>query len=139
MGGSIWSHWVPYQPDAARALQVLRDDVFERRDFYRGKEADYADARTTEDAIRIGSECGTNSVLDISNGISHAPRFGASCALNERQLLALFDTTKPQRPAVEAERSSLEAMCDRYEAVHLVVYDDDGGPAWLLFVGYSGD
>ncbi len=139
MGGSLWNHWVPYQPDAAVALQALRDEVFAERAFYRGKEPDYAEARTIEDAIRIGAECGTNSVLDIAKGIAAAPRFGASCPLGERQLLALFDTTKPKRAAVEAERRSLEQMYDRYEAVHLVVYGDDDEPAWLHFVGYSGD
>src|SRR5688572_31392600 len=35
MGASVWSYVVPYRPDINAALQQLRQDVYDRGDYYR--------------------------------------------------------------------------------------------------------
>jgi len=39
MGASGWSYFVPYQPDIQKALQELREVVFQRGGYYRREES----------------------------------------------------------------------------------------------------
>ncbi|WP_339734746.1 hypothetical protein [uncultured Gimesia sp.] len=94
---------------------------------------------TIDELLEQCAEAGTHSILDIE-GVSPAPELGAATPLSESQLQTLFGTTEPTKTMIQtAEQDGrLHALCDRWQAVYLTVYED-GQPVEYVFAGVSGD
>jgi hypothetical protein len=137
MGASCWNYCVPYRVDTAEALEVLRQEVVAQKKYYR-QNRDEPAPTTIEAALSASPESGTHSVIDIVYGVATAPGVGKVVPLRERQLLALFDTTRPLRSEVEGVVNKLYDVCDRWDGVIVTAFEDDE-PRWLFFVGSSGN
>lgn len=94
---------------------------------------------TIDELLEQCAEAGTHSILDI-DGVSPAPELGAATPLSETQLQTLFGTTQPTKAMIQSakEDGRLHALCNRWQAVFLTVYED-GQPAEYVFAGVSGD
>jgi hypothetical protein len=82
---------------------------------------------------------GTRSIIDIEEVSDELYRASTTCAVPDNLLREWFGTTKPSREAVEQRISEMWDLTGRGTAVHVVVYDDDGQPEQVLFVGCSID
>ena len=147
MGAHPFWYTVKYDPDTNAALQQLR-----QREFRAGRynpvmpfpdfpvtpmsPAPGAQHSSIEEAMEDSDADGTRSILDIMR-VGFEPDFCTAVPLADDVLLALYGTTRPTRPAVEANMDFLEDI-ERGQAVYVTLYRDDK-PHELLFVGYSFD
>ena len=147
MGGHPWFYFVNYEPDIGAALEKLRQREFQAGrynpavdfpDFPVGphSEAPGAQHGSIEEAQEEADADGTRSILDMER-VSDDPDFGAVTPLPDEDLIGLFGTDKPTRPAVE-ESEELFDILERGQGVYVVVYDG-GQPSEIFFAGYSYD
>lgn len=132
MGGHAYQYAVPYQENVQAALDRLRDDVFQRGDYYG------ADSRppTVKDAVRRAGESGTRSIIDIER-IAKRPALRCAAPLSDDEMARYFEGQTPTIAMVEACDdlwADLERGMARYVLVH-----ENGAPAALVFIGYSFD
>jgi antitoxin component of MazEF toxin-antitoxin module len=80
---------------------------------------------------------GAHSILDMTT-VGPEPDFGILAPLDDDQIDALFETLTPTRAQIEAERSLIEAIRQRWEGTYLIAYED-GLPSEICFIGFSGD
>ena len=90
MGAEPYDYTVPYEADIQSALNKLRQQVFESREF-NGAEFNPA---TPEDALEMTDADGTRSILDISR-ISEEPDFFCAAPFSPDELMEFFRTDKP--------------------------------------------
>lgn len=143
MGASGWQYWVPYESDIGSALKKLRDKAFAEGDYYKGfgeyrvkSPTSIEDLFEQMDKLGLSTE-GAHSILDMGK-VGATPEFAVVAPLTEDQLDALFDTTKPTRAQIEAERSLIRELRERWEGTYIVAYEGDT-PTEILFIGFSGD
>ncbi|MFO0546863.1 MAG: hypothetical protein U0271_00680 [Polyangiaceae bacterium] len=143
MGASGWDYWVPYESDIGSALAKLREKAFAEGDYYKGFGEYQVKSPTSIDDLfkqmeEVGlSTEGAHSILDMER-VGETPDFAVVAPLTDDQLDALFDTTKPTRAQVEAEKSLIESLRERWEGTYIVAYEGDT-PKEIFFVGFSGD
>ena len=137
MGASGWQYFVPYQEDIQQALSDLRDQVFESGRYYKRfpfwqemNEEDYANSdapqhqgmvewirgmkamkepTTLQELMEWNGEDGTHSILDI-NRVGDKPDIGVAAPLSEAEMMEFFDSTQPNREAVETGLDSLQSF-----------------------------
>ena len=166
MGASSWKYFVPYQSDITKALNELRDQVFQSGKYYKREafwqdmdEAEYADEEdedlrqdlidwlrrmkamkeptTIEELILWNEEEGTHSIIDITE-TSQMPEFGKAAPLSSQQLTDLFGTHEPTRIMVEQKIDEITQLRENGQATYTIVYED-ALPDQIFFAGYSGD
>ena len=136
MGASDWSYFVPYQPNISKALQELREAVFQRGEYYQRppywqdmtfeefmppdltkeeREEYLADFQklqalpeptSIETLIAWNAEEGTHSIIDIVE-ILPKPGFGAAAPLSNKDLERFFGTDRPTRAMIEGKEGVL--------------------------------
>ncbi len=160
MGASSWSYFVPYQPDINKALQELRQRVFQEGDYFKPAEwekqlyehqiiseeelndtlnelALIPEPQTIEELIEQRGVEGTHSIIDIDD-VSSTPDFGKAIPATGQQLQDLFGTDKPTRRMVEEQTPEILELRERWMGTYIIVYKDDL-PNEIFFAGYSGD
>jgi hypothetical protein len=166
MGASGWAYFVPFQVDIAKVLQKLRDEVFQRGDYFKPDEfysalldsevaenlplevrdsleeqieemRSRSEPDSIEELIEMSAESGTHSILDIK-GISNEPDFGTAAPLTDEELVQLFGTTKPTKSIVEGKISEIQLLRSSWQGTYIVLYEDKM-PKEILFAGFSGD
>jgi len=165
MGASGWTYFVPYKSDIAKALNGLREQVFQSSKYYQREafwqemnEDDYSneDEDIREDSINWlrrmkamkeptkieelilwNEEEGTHSIIDITE-ISPTPEFGKAAPLDAQQLMNLFNTENPSRSMVEQKVNEIAQLREGWEATYIIVYEN-GLPDQIFFTGYTGD
>lgn len=65
MGASGWSYFVPYQRDIQKALDGLRERVFQSGDYFDGRPGAKRRYTTIDALLRAKAEDGTHSILDV--------------------------------------------------------------------------
>jgi hypothetical protein len=167
MGATGWSYFTPYQPDAEKALQTLREQIF-KEGAYGKTHAFNSDVLATlpglketveqlrileserlggperkfssiEELLEAAAEDGTHSILDIEH-TADAPDFGVAWPAPQAVVEEVFGTAKPSRADIEAKPDGLAEQLDleRWQAVYVVAYAD-GKPSEIYFEGVSGD
>jgi hypothetical protein len=161
MGASGWSYFVPYQPDINKALQELRQKVFQEGDYFKPAEwqkrlyehkiiseqelnnaldelALVPEPQTIEELIEQRGEEGTHSIIDIDR-VSSLPDFGAAVPLPLEEYIEIFGTDKPTREMIEEKVEDIEEYTDMpMVGVYIIVYNTNS-PAEIYFSGFSGD
>jgi hypothetical protein len=132
MGAEPYQYTVPYEPDTQAALDKLRRQVFESKEF-NGAEFN---PPTPEVALELTSADGTRSILDISR-ISATPDFFCASPLSSQEVEQYFGTQKPTRDMVQKCYDIWEDI-DRGTARYVILYDGDE-PKEIFFAGYSFD
>ena len=132
MGGEPYRYTVPYEQDIQRALNKLRNKVFESGEF-NGSEFSPS---TPQEALEMAAEDGTGSILDISQ-ISPEPEYCCASPLNREDLIRYFGTDQPTAQQVDESDDFWDEL-DRGQARYFILYHD-GQPAHIHFVGYSFD
>jgi hypothetical protein len=156
-----WHYIVPHQPSVAKALQDLRDDVFEVGAFYKReqlyrrmldrdrarmiqdmkdgirqaiqREEEKSRAESIEELIERTKPASTRSILDVERIVTK-PDCGAVAPMPDQLRQEIFRTDRPSR--VQAEES-LERAFRRIDANYYVVLYEGGDPHEILFIGYS--
>jgi hypothetical protein len=148
MGGHPYWYFVPYESDAQKALDSLRDREFKAGrynpvirflefgapDFLEQQPG--AKHRSIAAAMDAAAEDGTRSILDISR-VGDGPDFGVAARVPGAQLREWFGTERPTRAMLEQAGDLFDSI-DRGQGVYVVVYDGDE-PKELFFAGYSYD
>ena len=132
MGGHPYQYVVPYQDNVQAALDRLREDVFQRGNYY-GAETRPA---SVKDALERAGESGTRSILDIER-IAKKPALRCAAPLTPEELSRYFGDRAPTIDLVE-QCDQLWEELERGMARYVLTYED-GTPASLVFVGYSFD
>jgi hypothetical protein len=132
MGGEFYDYKVPYEPDVQAALDKLRRQVFESKQFY-GAEFD---PPTPEAAFEMADADGTRSILDITR-ISDRPDFCCAAPLSPEELERFFGTQQPTEADVQDSDDFVEDL-ERGMARYVILYEG-GEPSGIYFAGYSFD
>lgn len=147
MGAHLYYYFVPYQPDAEKALQELRD-----REFVAGRynpvvpflrfpvdaksPAPGAQHDSIGEAMEASDADGTRSILDLQT-VGDEPNFCIAWRLPDERLLDLFDTREPTHEMIEHGAELFEDL-ERGHGVCITAYKN-GKPDELFFAGYSFD
>lgn len=146
MGASGWEYYVPYQEDLGAALNALKKEVFEARDYYWDPwdEDDTGEARARPATIeqlwedeRVQEE-GTHSILDMDRMLrpGEEPDYGTVQPLQPAEAHRATGTDRLTRAHVRA----IEPLADkRWFGRCAVLHDDRGRPEEVYFWGFSGD
>ena len=132
MGGWPYQYVVPYQVDLQAALDGLRQDVFERGQYY-GSEAR---PRTIKDALRRSGDSGTRSILDIER-ITKGPGLRCAAPLTNEEMVRYFAGQTPTIKMVE-ECEDLWQDLERGMARCVILHEGAAAKA-IVFIGYSFD
>jgi hypothetical protein len=132
MGAEPWSNFTKYDANIQRALENLRNEVFESGEYRYAEEG----PTSIEEALEFADADGTASVLDIMQ-ISAAPDFCCAAPFSPSELRNYFGSDRPTHADIEAAEEYWEDM-QRGQARYAVVYEA-GQPAELYFAGYSFD
>lgn len=147
MGAHPWWYFVPYDPDIARALDVLREQEFVAGRYNPvvpfltfplgpGSPSPGARHKSIAAARKAADATGTRSILDMEK-VGQTPAFGVMCPLDPTTLRTSYGTERPTRAQVEANMDFLEDV-ERGHGVYVVLYAHDA-PHELCFAGYSYD
>jgi hypothetical protein len=166
VGASGWQYSVPYQSDIKKALDELREQIFQSGKYYKREpfwqytnESEYDDApdedvrqeliewlhtmkamkepTTIEELLLWNGEDGTHSIVDIKS-VSTEPDFGTISPLSPEDLMELSGTYEPTKVIVEQKANEIMELRERWQATYIIVYKD-GFPNEIFFTGYSGD
>jgi hypothetical protein len=132
VGAEAYHYTVPYEPDIQAALERLRRQVFETKQFH-GAQFDPPDP---EAALALTDADGTRSILDIRR-ISNRPDYFCAAGLSEDELEDYFGTSQPTEEMVRDCDEFWDDM-ERGQARYVIVYEDDE-PSAIFFAGYSFD
>ncbi|WP_305788148.1 hypothetical protein [Symbioplanes lichenis] len=148
MGASQWGYHVPYQPDLAKALRELKEQVLADGDYWwavpgeSGKRAaEFPQRPRTHEELWADDdvqEGGTHSILDMSHMIEPGDYDGPGTVepVTADQALLATGTATPTRAHAEA---LTELAGERWFGRCAVLHDERGRPAELFFFGHSGD
>ena len=169
MGASGWSYYVPYQADVNKALQDLRQKVFEEGDYYKAWEpadienefvtayyekfksegSEPEEPQTIEELIELAATEGTHSIIDMEGVFLEAlPKgeegeFGTVYPLSAEDLLELFGTDKPTRETIELVEKEDPGLLLEYTPAPqtgiYITFYNGDRPDGYFFSGYSGD
>ena len=128
--GYIWI--TKFKKNLADALQAAREETFASGKFFGADEH----PASIEEAIGLGAESGTGSLLDIVT-VSEAPELCAVCPLSREELLEFFGSERPTIEQIE-KSVSFWASFDRGEARAITLYEK-GQPARICFAGWTID
>src|SRR5436190_23671670 len=96
MGASGWDYFVPYQSDINAALQTLRQQAFQNKDFETWFDEDEGiEPADIDELLELNAEAGAHSIIDMTEGVSKEPAFGTVSPLTEPELMKLFGTLEP--------------------------------------------
>ena len=166
MGASGWRYFVPYQSDIKKALNDLREQVFQSGKYYKREpfwqhtyESEYDDApdedvrqdllewlrtmkamkepTTIEELFLWNGEDGTHSILDI-NDVSDMPDFGTISPLSQEELMLYFGTHEPTKAMVEQKAIEIMQLRKSWQGTYVIVYKDRL-PYEIFITGFSGD
>jgi hypothetical protein len=137
MGANPWSYFVPFQPDVTAAMESLRQSVFATGRYRIAGSRPRTAVGSIQEALDLAGTSGTESILDITNGIAPEPTPGSFWHVPRAELEELYGTSTPTREAI-GDADALFDRLDRGEAAYVVIYAD-GQPRELLFIGYSFD
>jgi hypothetical protein len=132
MGAEPWSCFTKYDSNLQRALNNLRNEVFESGNFRYAEE----EPSSIEEALEIADADGTASILDIMQ-IADEPDFCCAAPFTDEELTTYFGSDHPTRSDIEAGEDYWEEM-ERGQARYAVVYSG-GAPSEIYFAGYSFD
>jgi hypothetical protein len=132
MGAEPWSCFTKFDSNIQRALDKLRDEVFESGNFRYAEEG----PSSIDEALEIADADGTCSILDIMQ-ISDTPDFCCAAPFTKSELTTYFGTEQPTRSDVESSEDFWEEM-ERGQARYAVLYAN-GQPSEIYFAGYSFD
>jgi hypothetical protein len=132
MGAEPWSCFTKYDSNIQRALNNLRDEVFESGKYRYAEEG----PSTIEEALEIADADGTASILDIMQ-ISDTPDFSCAAPFTNAELTSYFGSERPTRADVEGSDDYWDDM-ERGQARYAVLYAN-GSPSEIYFAGYSFD
>jgi len=132
MGAEPWSCFTKYDSNIQRALDKLRDEIFESGSFRYAEEG----PTSIEEALEIADADGTASILDIAK-VSDAPDFCCAAPFSPGELKNYFGTDRPTRADVEQSEEYWEDL-ERGQARYAVVYASNA-PSEIYFAGYSFD
>jgi hypothetical protein len=147
VGASYWEYVVAYQEDLQQALQQLRSKVFDERDYYWVKGADWRSEDEREPWPTTIEELwqdewvqysGTHSVLDILRVIAPEEEpddqtVRLVSAHEARQALGVEKLTRAHMPKFDVFESA------RWMGRCAILHDDQGQPQEICFWGHSGD
>ena len=148
MGGHAYRYTVPYQRDAQRALDALREQEFQAGRYnpvmrsIEFSEPAFSAQRpgaqhaSTDEALDASESEGTRSILDISQ-IADTPDFCVAVPFDEEEFESFFGTVQPTR-AQALKSTSLSEVIERGQCRYLTLFEN-GTPTELFFVGYSFD
>lgn len=150
MGASGWEYYVPYQDDLGAALEALRQQVFDRRDYYWEDEDEDEDEGgggeakawpSTVDRLwqdeRVQEE-GTHSILDMWRILrpGEDPDHGTVQPVHPAEARLVAGTDRLTRAHVP----DLEPLAERrWFGRCAVLHDAHGRPEEIYFWGFSGD
>ncbi len=132
MGAEPWSCFTKYDSNIQRALDKLRDEIFESGSYRYAEEG----PTSIEEALEIADADGTASILDIAK-VSDAPDFCCAAPFSPDELQTYFGTDRPTRADVEQSEEYWEDL-ERGQARYAVVYANNA-PSEIYFAGYSFD
>jgi hypothetical protein len=147
MGAHPYYYSVKYQPDAAAALEDLRQREFQagrynpvlpflRFPIRPDSPAPGAKHQSIDEARAASAESGTRSILDII-GVAEEPDFFIAAPLPNAKLEQYFGTVQPTKEMVSKTLKFIEAI-ERGHCIYFTVFED-GRPSELIFAGYSFD
>jgi hypothetical protein len=150
VGASEWYHVVPYQPDLARVLSDLQQQVVAAGDFFWPvRESPDDPMPSTLDEIRHEpglAYSGTHSVLDVDHVIAAATadEFGGLRSLTEGETVELLGTARPTRADFDRAHGdgtgSLWNVAQRWTGYAVPLYEGESvTPVSVGIWGYSGD
>ena len=166
MGASGWQYFVPYQSDIKKALNDLREHVFQSGKYYKREpfwqytdESEYDDApdedvrqdllewlrtmkamkepTTIEELFLWNGEDGSHSILDIKD-VSDMPDFETISPLSQEELMLFFGTHEPTKAMVEQKAVEIMQMRKSWQGTYVIVYKDSL-PNEIFITGFSGD
>ena len=166
MGATGWSYFTPYQPDVEKALQKLRQKIFDEGAYgkthafnpdmlskipglresvekLRQLEAERLGGPdrkfdSIEELLEAAAEDGTHSILDIEH-TADEPDFGVAWPAPADILEEIFGSSKPTRADIESKPNELAERLELYgQAVYVIVYAEEQ-PTEIYFEGVSGD
>ena len=132
MGAEPWSCFTKYDSNIQRALEKLRDEVFESSSYRYAEEG----PTSIEEALEIADADGTASILDIAK-VFDAPDFCCAAPFSPGELKTYFGTDRPTRAEVEQSEEYWDDL-ERGQARYAVVYANNA-PSEIYFAGYSFD
>lgn len=150
MGASGWEYYVPYQADLGAALDALRQQVFDRQDYYwdpwdddegEGEGEEGEAWPSTFDQLwkdeRVQEE-GTHSILDMWRIVrpGEDPDHGTVQPVQPAEAHRVAGTDRLTRAHVP----DIEPLADRrWFGRCAVLHDAHGRPEEIYFWGFSGD
>lgn len=132
MGSEAYTWITRYKKHLADAWESARAEVFASGK-YLGAEKH---PMSIEEAVELGAECGTGSLLDISS-VSEAPEFCAVCPVSREELREFFGTERPTFEQIEKNVSFRDSF-GRGEARAVTLYEN-GRPSRICFAGWTVD
>jgi hypothetical protein len=132
MGAEPWNNFTRYDSNIQRALDNLRNEVFEAGNFRYSDEG----PTTIEEALEIADADGTASILDIMQ-VADEPDFCCAAPFSPDELKTYFGSEQPTHADIEQSDEYWDDL-QRGQARYAVVYTN-GSPTELYFAGYSFD
>lgn len=150
MGATSWQHIRTFSGDVERTLEQLRSDVFSSGAFYLSDEPALIGAgergtlvncaarpATIIDALERNGGEGTHSVLDITEGITTQPTWGAVSPLAPELADRCFGSARPTLFEILMTDFDAADVCEPGTGRYFVVAEP-GQPALVVFVGCTG-
>ncbi len=132
MGAEAYTWVTKYKKNLAEALRAAREETFAAGKFIGADEH----PATVEEAVELGAEAGTGSILDIT-GVSKCPELCSVCPLTSEELIEFFGTERPTFVQIEKCAPFWESF-DRGEARAVTLYKN-GKPSQICFAGWTID
>ena len=132
MGAEAYTWVTKYRKNLAEALRTAREETFAAGKFIGVDEH----PATMEEAVELGAEAGTGSILDIT-GVSECPELCSVCPLTSEELIEFFGTERPTFAQIEQCAPFWESF-DRGEARAVTLYKN-GKPSQICFAGWTID
>lgn len=132
MGAEAYTWVTKYRKNLADALRTAREETFAAGKFIGADEH----PATMEEAVELGAEAGTGSILDIT-GVSECPELCSVCPLTSEELIEFFGTERPTFAQIEQCAPFWESF-NRGEARAVTLYKN-GKPSQICFAGWTID
>jgi len=132
MGAETYTWVTKYKKNLADALATARMEVFAAGKFIGAEEH----PASIEEAVELGAECGTGSLLDIVS-VNEASGLCSVCPVSKEECVEFFGTERPTFAEIEKCMPFWESF-DRGEARAVTLYEN-GKPAQICFAGWTID
>lgn len=108
MGASGWSYFVPYQGDIQKALDELRERVFQSGDYFGGRPGAKRRYATIDALLRSKAEDGTHSILDVGKISDTSKQNDVLEGVDRRTLMRKMQNLMADDPAGFMRRAARE-------------------------------